>query len=144
MTGNRSVSDDLVKRLHGVMRPFVLRRLKKDVEKQMPGKFEHIVKCPLSRRQQYLYEEYMGRSATRAAMGFGGESSSGGGKGNFMGMMNVLMQVDKGWDGGIGVGLLKERRGGDIEGMMDGIGGFRQLFSLGTIWLYTLLSIFNK
>ncbi len=33
------------------MRPFVLRRLKKDVEKQLPGKFEHIVKCPLSRRQ---------------------------------------------------------------------------------------------
>ena len=96
MPGNRSVSDDLVKRLHGVMRPFVLRRLKKDVEKQMPGKFEHIVKCPLSRRQQYLYEEYMGRSATRAAMGFGKSSGGGGGKGNFMGMMNVLMQVDKG------------------------------------------------
>jgi len=49
--GNVGRSDDLISRLHGIIRPFVLRRLKKDVEKQMPGKFEHIVKCQLSRRQ---------------------------------------------------------------------------------------------
>lgn len=48
-TANRN--DDLIGRLHGIIRPFVLRRMKKDVEKQMPGKFEHIVKCTLSRRQ---------------------------------------------------------------------------------------------
>jgi len=41
----------VVSRLHGIIRPFVLRRLKKDVESQMPGKFEHVVKCQLSRRQ---------------------------------------------------------------------------------------------
>jgi SNF2 family DNA or RNA helicase len=58
----------------------------------MPGKFEHIVRCPLSRRQQYLYEEYMGRSSTRSALGLGGGD---GGSGNFMGMMNVLMQLRK-------------------------------------------------
>lgn len=33
--GARAVNDDLVRRLHGIMRPFVLRRLKKDVEKQV-------------------------------------------------------------------------------------------------------------
>ena len=49
--GNASRNDDVVKRLHGIIRPFVLRRLKKDVETQMPGKFEHVVKCQLSRRQ---------------------------------------------------------------------------------------------
>lgn len=49
--GTRSQSDSVVNRLHGIIRPFVLRRLKKDVEKQMPGKFEHIIKCQLSRRQ---------------------------------------------------------------------------------------------
>ncbi len=49
--GNFSKNDDLISRLHGIIRPFVLRRLKKDVETQMPGKFEHIVKCHLSRRQ---------------------------------------------------------------------------------------------
>ena len=49
--GNVSRNDDLISRLHGIIRPFVLRRLKNDVEKQMPGKHEHIVKCQLSRRQ---------------------------------------------------------------------------------------------
>jgi SNF2 family DNA or RNA helicase len=44
-------NQDVVNRLHGIIRPFVLRRLKKDVETQMPGKFEHILKCHLSRRQ---------------------------------------------------------------------------------------------
>lgn len=49
--GSGAKNNDVVSRLHGIIRPFVLRRLKKDVEKQMPGKFEHIVKCQLSRRQ---------------------------------------------------------------------------------------------
>jgi SNF2-related domain len=49
--GASNQNDDLVRRLHGIIRPFILRRLKKDVETQMPGKFEHIVKCQLSRRQ---------------------------------------------------------------------------------------------
>ena len=54
-----------MRRLHSVLRPFVLRRLKTDVESQMPGKYEHVVKCPLSKRQAYLYEEFMSRSSTR-------------------------------------------------------------------------------
>jgi E1A-binding protein p400 len=49
--GTANQNDDVVRRLHGIIRPFILRRLKKDVETQMPGKFEHIIKCPLSRRQ---------------------------------------------------------------------------------------------
>ncbi len=49
--GNVDRDNDLIGRLHGIIRPFVLRRLKKDVETQMPGKFEHIVECQLSRRQ---------------------------------------------------------------------------------------------
>ena len=84
--GNSDQNNDVVQRLHGILRPFILRRLKKDVETQMPGKFEHIVKCQLSRRQMYLYEEFMARSSTRSAL-----KKSG----NFMAMMNVLMQLRK-------------------------------------------------
>ena len=84
--GNTQRNDDLISRLHGIIRPFVLRRLKKDVETQMPGKFEHIVKCQLSRRQMFLYEEFMARSSTRTALDKGG---------NYMGMMSVLMQLRK-------------------------------------------------
>ena len=49
--GASNQNDDVVHRLHGIIRPFILRRLKKDVETQMPGKFEHIIRCQLSRRQ---------------------------------------------------------------------------------------------
>lgn len=84
--GNTGRNDDVIKRLHGIIRPFILRRLKKDVETQMPGKFEHIVKCTLSRRQMTLYEEFLSRSSTRQALRKGG---------NFLGMMNVLMQLRK-------------------------------------------------
>ena len=44
-----------------VLRPFLLRRLKMEVEKQMPQKIEHIVPCQLSKRQRFLYDEYMSR-----------------------------------------------------------------------------------
>jgi len=84
--GNTNRNDDLISRLHAIIRPFILRRLKKEVETQMPGKFEHIVQCQLSRRQMFLYEEYMGRSSTRTALKKGG---------NYMGMMSVLMQLRK-------------------------------------------------
>lgn len=85
--GTSDHNSDVIQRLHGILRPFILRRLKKDVETQMPGKFEHVLKCQLSRRQMYLYEEFMARSSTRKALKSG--------SGNFMTMMNVLMQLRK-------------------------------------------------
>ncbi|KAL7565038.1 hypothetical protein ACA910_020749 [Epithemia clementina (nom. ined.)] len=84
--GNTNENESVIARLHGIIRPFVLRRLKKDVETQMPGKYEHIIKCSLSRRQLLMYEEFMARSSTRKALRKGG---------NFLGMMNVLMQLRK-------------------------------------------------
>ena len=45
-----------------VLRPFLLRRLKMEVERQMPKKYEHILLCRLSKRQRFLYEEYMSRT----------------------------------------------------------------------------------
>ena len=51
--------------IHGfnpqVLRPFLLRRLKAEVEKQMPKKYEHVILCRLSKRQRFLYEDYMSR-----------------------------------------------------------------------------------
>jgi len=79
------VNNELISRLHSIMRPFLLRRLKKDVAKQLPGKFEHVIMCRLSKRQLYLYEEFMARSSTRSAL-----SGS-----SYLGMMNILMQLRK-------------------------------------------------
>lgn len=83
--GKVAVDPKLTKRLHDVLRPFILRRLKYDVEKTLPRKHEHVVKCRLSRRQKRLYDEYMSSNETIRTM-----NSS-----NAMGVMNCLMQLRK-------------------------------------------------
>ena len=60
-------------------------RLKSEVEKQMPKKYEHMVKCKLSRRQRKLYEDYMSSSETRNTLA----------SGNYFGMFGVLMALRK-------------------------------------------------
>lgn len=47
----------IIKRLHKVLRPFLLRRLKKDVESELPDKVEKVVKCKLSALQTRLYNQ---------------------------------------------------------------------------------------
>ncbi|KAJ3007058.1 swr1 complex component, partial [Thoreauomyces humboldtii] len=74
-----------VSRLHAVLRPYILRRLKADVEKQMPGKFEHVVKCRLSKRQRFLYDDFMSRAKTKEDLA----------SGNYLSIVNVLMQLRK-------------------------------------------------
>ncbi|KAL9120300.1 MAG: hypothetical protein Q9187_003143 [Circinaria calcarea] len=76
---------ELVRRLHGVLRPYLLRRLKADVEKQMPGKYEHVVYCKLSKRQRYLYDGFMSRAQTRETLA----------SGNYLSIINCLMQLRK-------------------------------------------------
>jgi SNF2 family DNA or RNA helicase len=75
----------VVANLHRVLRPFLLRRLKADVEKNLPGKTEHILPCPLSKRQRQLYEDFMSRSDIKETLS----------SGDFIGVMNVLMQLRK-------------------------------------------------
>ena len=41
---------------HTVLKPFMLRRVKKDVISEMTGKKEVIVHCKLSSRQQVFYQ----------------------------------------------------------------------------------------
>eukprot|EP00178_Gracilaria_changii_P009415 TRINITY_DN275_c0_g1_i1.p1 TRINITY_DN275_c0_g1~~TRINITY_DN275_c0_g1_i1.p1 ORF type:complete len:2497 (+),score=320.07 TRINITY_DN275_c0_g1_i1:4775-12265(+) len=81
---NRGRSET-VSTLHGVLRPFLLRRLKADVEKGLPPKTEHVISCRLSKRQRQLYEDFMARNDTRETLQ----------SGDFFGVMNVLMQLRK-------------------------------------------------
>lgn len=74
-----------VTKLHKVLRPYLLRRLKADVEKQMPGKYEHIVYCRLSKRQRYLYDDFMSMAKTRETLA----------SGNYLSIINCLMQLRK-------------------------------------------------
>merc|ERR1712142_942464 len=45
----------IIRRLHKVLRPFLLRRLKKEVESQLPEKVEYVIKCEMSSLQRLLY-----------------------------------------------------------------------------------------
>lgn len=45
----------IIRRLHKVLRPFLLRRLKKEVESQLPEKVEYVIKCEMSALQRVLY-----------------------------------------------------------------------------------------
>uniref|UniRef100_A0A0N4ZEF5 SNF2-family ATP dependent chromatin remodeling factor snf21 n=1 Tax=Parastrongyloides trichosuri TaxID=131310 RepID=A0A0N4ZEF5_PARTI len=46
----------IIRRLHKVLRPFLLRRLKKEVESQLPDKVEYVIRCDMSALQKILYE----------------------------------------------------------------------------------------
>jgi ATP-dependent helicase STH1/SNF2 len=59
----------IIRRLHKVLRPFLLRRLKKDVEKDLPDKVETIIKCPMSALQHRLYDQIRNRKANFGADG---------------------------------------------------------------------------
>ncbi|KAH8102756.1 SNF2 family N-terminal domain-containing protein [Phellopilus nigrolimitatus] len=59
-----------VTKLHTVLRPYLLRRLKRDVEKELPSKYDHLVLCRLSKRQRFLYDEFMSESDTSAIAAF--------------------------------------------------------------------------
>lgn len=55
-------ADAALRRLHAVLRPFLLRRLKRDVERQMPSKYERVLMCRLAARQRCLYDDFMARA----------------------------------------------------------------------------------
>ncbi|THU89758.1 hypothetical protein K435DRAFT_781451 [Dendrothele bispora CBS 962.96] len=74
-----------VSKLHTVLRPYLLRRLKRDVEKELPSKYEHLVLCPLSKRQRFLYDEFMSRAQTQDALQ----------SGVYQKIANILMQLRK-------------------------------------------------
>uniref|UniRef100_A0A8B9L0D7 DNA helicase n=1 Tax=Astyanax mexicanus TaxID=7994 RepID=A0A8B9L0D7_ASTMX len=44
-----------------IMKPFILRRIKSEVLKQLPAKEEQIEFCPMSEKQQQLYDELFNR-----------------------------------------------------------------------------------
>jgi ATP-dependent helicase STH1/SNF2 len=78
----------VIRRLHKVLRPFLLRRLKKDVEKDLPDKQERVIKCNFSALQAKLYKQLV--SHNRLVV-----SDSKGGKTGMRGLSNMLMQLRK-------------------------------------------------
>ncbi|CAL9730386.1 nuclear protein Sth1p/NPS1 [Monosporozyma unispora] len=80
----------VIRRLHKVLRPFLLRRLKKEVEKDLPDKVEKVIKCKLSGLQQQLYQQMLKHNALFVGAGTEGATKSG-----IKGLNNKIMQLRK-------------------------------------------------
>ncbi|KAK4047016.1 putative ATPase [Microbotryomycetes sp. JL201] len=60
VTGDEKLSKEdemqlIVLSLHGIIKPFMLRRLKSEVQKDLPPKKEYVLKAPMTARQKALY-----------------------------------------------------------------------------------------
>merc|ERR1719328_76625 len=80
----------IIRRLHKVLRPFLLRRLKKDVESQLPDKVEYIIKCEMSGMQRALYTNMQERGVMVTEA-----KSKDSKKGSAKALMNTIMQLRK-------------------------------------------------
>ena len=78
----------VIRRLHKVLRPFLLRRLKKDVEKDLPDKQERVIKCRFSALQAKLYNQLLTHNKISVTDGKGGKTG-------IRGLSNMLMQLRK-------------------------------------------------
>ncbi|EMD41348.1 hypothetical protein CERSUDRAFT_109939 [Gelatoporia subvermispora B] len=79
----------IIRRLHKVLRPFLLRRLKKDVESELPDKVEKVIKIRMSALQSQLYKQM--KKYKMIADGKDSKGKPGGVKG----LSNELMQLRK-------------------------------------------------
>ncbi|KAJ8520347.1 hypothetical protein ONZ45_g2821 [Pleurotus djamor] len=79
----------IIRRLHKVLRPFLLRRLKKDVESELPDKVEKVIKIRMSALQSQLYKQM--KKFKMIADGNDGKGKPAGVKG----LSNELMQLRK-------------------------------------------------
>ncbi|KAL7550037.1 hypothetical protein ACHAWF_013276 [Thalassiosira exigua] len=77
----------LISQLHKILRPFMLRRLKADVEKSLPPKSETILFTGMSAMQKKLYKDILMRDL---------ETVTGkGGSGSRTAVLNIVMQLRK-------------------------------------------------
>lgn len=84
---NNCLGDDsLIARLHAVLRPFLLRRLKAEVEKRLKPKKELKVFIGLSKMQREMYTKILMRDI---------DIVNGAGKLEKMRLQNILMQLRK-------------------------------------------------
>eukprot|EP00939_MAST-03C_sp_MAST-3C-sp1_P005213 g5213.t1 len=80
----------IIHRLHQILRPFLLRRVKDDVLDQLPEKVERVLKCELSAWQKVMYRQIQstGHAIVNPAGGGKHRTSS-------RGLSNVIMHLRK-------------------------------------------------
>ncbi|KAJ3683791.1 hypothetical protein LUZ60_014018 [Juncus effusus] len=87
-----TLNEHQLSRLHAVLKPFMLRRVKKDVITEMTGKTEVTVHCKLSSRQQAFYQAI--KNKISLAELFDGRRGYLNEK-KMINLMNIVMQLRK-------------------------------------------------
>jgi SNF2 family DNA or RNA helicase len=82
--GEEEQQEYIIKQIHRLLRPFMLRRLKVDVEKNLPQKKEIYVYIGLAKLQKQLYKNILK-----------GNMDVVNGVGDKIKLLNVLMQLKK-------------------------------------------------
>ncbi|ETL48775.1 hypothetical protein L916_01660 [Phytophthora nicotianae] len=85
----------IINRLHQVLRPFLLRRVKASVLDQLPDKVEKVLKCELSGWQKIMYRRIQEGGALLMETTDGSGKKKGKAKYTSKGLSNVLMQLRK-------------------------------------------------
>ncbi|KAL1642115.1 putative DNA helicase ino80 [Diplodia intermedia] len=88
---NTKLNEDQLKRLHMILKPFMLRRIKKHVQKELGDKIEEDVFCDLTYRQRAYYSNLRNKISImdlieRAAVGDDQDTAT---------LMNLVMQFRK-------------------------------------------------
>lgn len=88
---NTKLNEDQLKRLHMILKPFMLRRVKKHVQKELGDKIELDIFCPLTYRQRAYYRNLRNQISImdlieKATMGDDNDSGT---------LMNLVMQFRK-------------------------------------------------
>ena len=86
-------SDDIVNKLHRILSPFMMRRLKTDVTKELPDKKEIVVYVGMTESQSQLYKMILTDMSGLSTMLT--NSAKSGGRSSSKGLMNRLMQLRK-------------------------------------------------
>ena len=81
----------IIRRLHKVLRPFLLRRLKKEVESQLPDKVEYVIKCDMSALQRHIYTHMQKKGILLTD----GSENNRKGRGGARTLMNTIVQLRK-------------------------------------------------
>lgn len=76
---------EIINQLHKVLKPFILRRLKKEVERGLPAKKELSVYCKMTRSQKVTYQAVL-KNNVEVLNGSTGERVK---------LLNIVMQLRK-------------------------------------------------
>lgn len=84
---NYSVSDkEGLTKLHRDLEPYLIRRIKKDVEKSLPAKVEQILRVEMSQIQKQYYKLILTKNVQELCREL---------KGSFSGLLNIIVELKK-------------------------------------------------